>query len=124
MPRGPGPGVIQAARLVSLALAVVAILLGLRRDREVGFMVTVCASLLLVPLLWDHYLATLVVPAALLAQRWHAAFILLPLLAWLPLLAALLVLAAIVLLLLAPGLPQPAPAVPVRPPLAPEAADA
>ncbi len=121
---GADAGVIQAARLVSLALAVVAVLLGLRRDRELSFMVTVCASLLLVPLLWDHYLATLVLPAALLAQRWHVGLILLPLLAWLPLLAAPLVLATIVLLLRAPGSPQRAPAIPLRPLIAPEAADA
>ena len=32
-------------------------------------MVTIGATLLLAPLLWDHYLAALLLPAAFLAQR-------------------------------------------------------
>ena len=54
-------------------------------------MVVICASLLIVPLLWDHYLASLVVPAAFLAYRVWPPLILLPLLAWLPIMAPALV---------------------------------
>ncbi len=72
------------ALLAGFAIAIGAILLGLRRDREVGFMVTVSASLLLSPLMWDHYLAMLVLPAAFLAERGRPWALLLPLAAWLP----------------------------------------
>jgi hypothetical protein len=86
--------VAQAALLAGYGVAIVALLASLRRDREVGFMVTLGASLLLSPLLWDHYLATLLLPAAFLASRGRPAGILLPLLAWLP--AAALPLVAVV----------------------------
>ena len=66
-------------------LALGAILLSLRRDREIGFAVTLMASLLLAPLLWDHYLTNLIVPGALLAARGRRFGVLLPLLGWLPL---------------------------------------
>jgi hypothetical protein len=66
-------------------VAIGAILLGLRRDREIGFAVTLMATLLLSPLLWDHYLTNLIVPAALLASRGRRWAVLLPLLGWLPL---------------------------------------
>ena len=66
------------------AIAIGAIVLSLRRDREVGFMVTLIASLLLSPLLWDHYLAMLLLPAAFLAGRGRPWGMLLPLAAWLP----------------------------------------
>ena len=46
--------------------------------------VTLGASMLLSPLLWDHYLATLVLPAAFLAARGRPVALLLPLLTWLP----------------------------------------
>ena len=72
------------ALLAGYAIAVAALLASLRRDREVGFMVTATASLLLSPLLWDHYLAALILPAAFLAQRGRSWAILLPLAAWLP----------------------------------------
>jgi hypothetical protein len=77
----------QVAGLVLLsgyALAIGAILLSLRRDPEVGFMVALGASLLLSPLLWDHYLAALLLPAAFLAQRGRPWALALPLLSWLP----------------------------------------
>ncbi len=41
----------------------------LRRDRELSYVVTVMGTLLLAPLLWDHYLTNLLVPAAFLAAR-------------------------------------------------------
>jgi hypothetical protein len=72
------------ALLGGFAVAVAAIILSLRRDREVGFMVTITASLLLSPLLWDHYLAMLVLPAAFLASRGRPWALVLPLLSWLP----------------------------------------
>jgi hypothetical protein len=70
--------------LSGYAIAVGAVLVSLRHDRELGFIVTVTASLLLSPLLWDHYLAMLVLPAAFLAQRGLAWGLLLPLASWLP----------------------------------------
>jgi hypothetical protein len=76
--------VARLALFGGYAAAIAAILLGLRRDREVGFMMTLGASLLLAPLMWDHYLAALVLPAALLAQRGRPIGLLLPLLTWLP----------------------------------------
>jgi Glycosyltransferase family 87 len=79
-----GEGFAQVALLAGYAFAIVAMLASLRRDAEVGFMVTLGASLLLSPLLWDHYLATLVLPAALLAARGRPIGLLLPLLTWLP----------------------------------------
>lgn len=81
---GASGEVVTLARIASVGIAGLAILLSLRRDREVSFMVTLVASLLLVPLLWDHYLATLLLPAAFLADRLRLIAILLPLLAWLP----------------------------------------
>jgi hypothetical protein len=65
-------------------VAVAAILMSLRRDAEVGYMVTLSASLLLAPLLWDHYLSSLLLPAAFLAQRGRPWALALPLLSWLP----------------------------------------
>ena len=49
------------------SLPFVAILFSLRRDRELSYVVTLCATLLMAPLLWDHYLTNLIVPAAFLA---------------------------------------------------------
>lgn len=72
------------ALLVGYAIGIGAVLLSLRRDREVGFVVAAMASVLLAPVLWDHYLALTVLPAALLASRGHAWALVLPLLTWLP----------------------------------------
>ncbi len=55
-----------------------------RRDASAGYVATVGASLLLAPLLWAHYLAGLLLPAALLADRGRRWGLLLPLLGWLP----------------------------------------
>jgi hypothetical protein len=84
--------------LAGYVLAIVAIVLGLRRDREIGFAVTLMATLLLSPLLWDHYLTNLIIPAALLASRGRRWAVLLPLLGWLPLLLLPLVAVAGMLL--------------------------
>jgi hypothetical protein len=87
-----------ALELAGYALAIGAMLLSLRRDREIGFAVTLMASLLLTPLLWDHYLTNLVVPGALLAARGRRWGVLLPMLGWLPLIVLPFVTAAGMLL--------------------------
>jgi alpha-1,2-mannosyltransferase len=81
---GLEPVLASIALYAGYALAIVAMLVSLRFDREVSFMVTIGATMLLAPLLWDHYLATLVLPAALLAERGRMWGLALPLLAWLP----------------------------------------
>ncbi|MGZ6271978.1 MAG: hypothetical protein ACXWPJ_07910, partial [Candidatus Limnocylindrales bacterium] len=78
------PALAQLALFVGYGLGILAIALGLRRDRATGFVMTVMASLLLAPLLWVHYLVALILPAALLAARGYRWAILLPLLGWLP----------------------------------------
>jgi hypothetical protein len=91
----------QLAPLVLIAsyiLAVGAVVLSLRRDREVGFAVTLMATLLISPLLWDHYLTNLLVPGALLAARGRRWGVFLPLLGWLPLTLLPLVTVAAMLL--------------------------
>lgn len=65
-------------------LALGAIALSTRRDRATGYMVTAAASLLLAPLMWDHYLAMLMLPAAFLFERGRRWAIVLPLLSWVP----------------------------------------
>jgi hypothetical protein len=101
---GSDPAVATLGLLAGYGVAIGAILAGLRRDRELGFMITLTASLLLSPLLWDHYLVLLVIPAAFLAQRWTRLAVALPLLTWLPpVLSVPLVLLTLVVLVLAPG---------------------
>ena len=65
-------------------LALAAVLAGSRRDGESGLVAAMVATLLVVPLLWPHYLTLLILPAALLASRGRAWGLALPLLAWLP----------------------------------------
>ncbi len=85
-----GPAnVAQFALYAGYAIAVGAILLSLRRDRELSFVVTLMATLQLSPLLWDHYLSNLLIPAAFLASRGRTWGLVLPLLAWLPLVIAI-----------------------------------
>jgi hypothetical protein len=55
--------------LAGYAIAIGAVIASLRRDREVSFMVTLGATLLLSPLLWDHYLVNALLPAAFLLER-------------------------------------------------------
>jgi hypothetical protein len=69
---------------VGAALGLAAIVVASRRDAEAGMVAAVLATLLLVPLLWPHYLVLLVLPAALLAARGRLWGLALPLLAWLP----------------------------------------
>jgi len=72
------------AQYAAYAVAGLAVLVSLRRDRELSYVVTLGATLLVSPLLWDHYLTNLLVPAAFLAHRGRWPFVLLPLLCWLP----------------------------------------
>ncbi len=77
----PVPMLLYAA---GAALALLALVIASRRDQETGFVALSPATLLVVPLLWPHYLVLLVLPAALLAARGHWWALALPLLAWLP----------------------------------------
>ena len=81
---GLDDSVANVALFAGYALGIAAIILSLRRDRELGFVVTAGASLLLSPLLWDHYLSMLLLPAAFLAARGRPWGLALPLLTWLP----------------------------------------
>ncbi len=89
------------------AVAVGAVLLSLRRDRELGFVVAATGSLLLSPLMWDHYLTMLVLPAAFLAARGRPWGLALPLLSWLPPVAVPFAVIAGVLLPFAARDPEP-----------------
>jgi hypothetical protein len=81
-----GPAwMVALAPVMGYAVAVIAILLSLRRDAELSFIVTVSATLLLSPVLWDIYLTQLLLPAAFLASRGRYWGLALPLLGWLPL---------------------------------------
>ncbi|MBA2275330.1 MAG: hypothetical protein H0W00_01345 [Chloroflexi bacterium] len=64
-----GLAVAGSLFLLAALIAFQAVLLSLRRDQELSFVVTLVASLLLAPLPWDHYLCLLLVPAAFLAAR-------------------------------------------------------
>jgi hypothetical protein len=75
---------IDFVRLGSIALGGALVLLGLRRDRELGFMITLAASMLMVPLMWEYYLIMLALPLALLADRWRPLVLLVLVLSWLP----------------------------------------
>ena len=81
---GGGPLGASLALYGGYALGLGAMLVSLRYDRETSFLVTIGATLLLAPLLWDHYLSMLLLPAAFLAQRGRWWGLGLPLLAWLP----------------------------------------
>ena len=72
------------ALFAGYAVAIGALLLSLRRDRELSFVVTLMATLFLAPLLWDHYLTNLLIPAAFLAARGRMWGLALPLLCWVP----------------------------------------
>ena len=74
----------SVALFAGYALSIGAIIVSLRRDRELSFVVTTMATILLAPLLWDHYLTLLLVPAAFLASRGRPWGLLLPLLCWIP----------------------------------------
>ncbi|HUR16089.1 MAG TPA: glycosyltransferase 87 family protein [Candidatus Limnocylindrales bacterium] len=79
------------ALFVGYAVAIGASLFSLRRDRELSFVVTLMATLLMAPLLWEHYLTNLLIPAAFLAGRGRTWGLILPLLGWTPTLIAMLI---------------------------------
>ncbi len=81
---GFAPTVATAALYGGYLLAIAAACWSLRYDRDLSFVVTVGATMLLAPLLWDHYLVSLMIPAAFLADRGRTWGLALPLLAWLP----------------------------------------
>ena len=105
--------VATVALFAGYAVSVAAMLAALRRDPELGYVVSLSASLLLTPLLWGHYLVLLLVPAAFLAQRGRAWAVALPLLGWLPEVAFSV---AALVGLLAPFLAGPPEAAPSRDP--------
>ena len=86
------------------AVAAAAVVLSLRRDREVGFVVATSASMLLAPVLWGHYLALVVLPAALLVSRGRPWGLALPFLTWAPAVAQPFV---VLLAILLPFLARP-----------------
>ncbi|CAN5727738.1 hypothetical protein BH23CHL7_BH23CHL7_02310 [soil metagenome] len=81
---GASPVVAGAAIALAGGLAITAVLVSLRRDRELSFVVVIGASLVLSPLLWNHYLTQLLIPAAFLASRGRWWGLALPMLTWLP----------------------------------------
>ena len=85
---GGPPWAASLALYAGYAIAGGAMLFSLRRDRELSYVVTVMATLLVAPLLWDHYLTMLLLPAAFLASRGRRGRLLLPLLCWAPQLLA------------------------------------
>jgi alpha-1,2-mannosyltransferase len=98
----------RAALFAGYAAAGIAVALSMRRDRDVSFVVTLGATLLLSPLLWDHYMTNLLVPAGFLVSRGRPWGVLLPLLCWLPQeLLAFIAIAAMVLPFAAPDRGQP-----------------
>jgi alpha-1,2-mannosyltransferase len=110
---GAPPPVVTAALLATYGTAAAASLLSLRRDRELSFVVVSMAVLFASPLLWDHYLTQLLIPAAFLAGRGRTWGLALPLLLWVPALGMtwalpLLGLAAMLLPFAAPRRGEPA----------------
>jgi Glycosyltransferase family 87 len=83
---GLGETAATGALLLGYATAIAATLLSLRRDREVRFMVTLGATLLLSPLLQDHFLISALLPMAFLLQRGRRPWIvvLMAVLLWVP----------------------------------------
>lgn len=103
-------------RITGYGIAVGAVLLGLRRDRDAAFVSAAAATLLAAPVLWSHYLVLLALPGALLAVRLHPVFVLLPLVGWLPAPVVVMgvVLATLLPLVPAGRLPRVARLVPLR----------
>jgi hypothetical protein len=76
--------VVTGLLLGGYVLAIAAILYSLRRDSDVQFVVALGASLLLSPLLWNHYFTHIIVTGAFLAHRGRRWAIFFPLVTWLP----------------------------------------
>jgi len=76
-----------AVQIAGIALTIgIWVFAALRRSAEVGYLVTVVASQLLSPLLWDHYAMLLLLPVAWLLQQRHWWATAIPLATSLPLL--------------------------------------
>jgi hypothetical protein len=85
---GLGESVANLIQIASIVAAIATWVFAVRRrSAEVGYLVTVVASQLLSPLLWDHYAMLLLLPVAwlLVRRQWWAVAI--PLATSLPLLA-------------------------------------
>jgi hypothetical protein len=95
---------VSLALFSGYAVALGAVLASLRRDRELSYVVVVGATLLLSPLLWNHYLTHLLIISAFLVARGRRWGLALPLLTWLPqdLLGFVAVIATLAPLLAAP----------------------
>ncbi len=82
---GGAESLANAVQLLAVVVAVaVTAWAWFRADGESALVVTVVASQLLSPLLWDHYAMLLLLPTALLLQRRHWWAIAIPLAGWLP----------------------------------------
>ncbi|MCY7419587.1 MAG: DUF2029 domain-containing protein [Chloroflexi bacterium] len=73
-------------QLASYLFALVIVVASARRDRQTAFGGGVVASLLLSPLLWSHYLLSLLVPLALILERGYRWVLLLFATTWIPVL--------------------------------------
>jgi hypothetical protein len=80
----PGSWAALLVPLGSLAGLAAVLYAARRRDRDVAFVVTATATLLVAPFIHPHYLVLLLLPAALLVERGRAWALALPLLGWLP----------------------------------------
>jgi len=82
---GVPEGIAGASTIAGYLAGIVAIVAAARRgDRDVAFVVTAVASLLVSPFIHPHYLVLLLLPAALLVERGWVWALALPLLGWLP----------------------------------------
>ncbi|MBA3236308.1 MAG: DUF2029 domain-containing protein, partial [Chloroflexi bacterium] len=80
----PGDVAGLAVPLGYVAGALAIVFAARRRDRDVAFVVSVVATLLLTPFIHPHYLVLMLFPTALLLDRGQRWAIVLPLFAWLP----------------------------------------
>jgi hypothetical protein len=81
------PSIVSTGALVlGYVIAVVAIVVSLRRGAEISYLVTLGATLLLSPLLWDHYLVLVLPAIGFLLERRTVAGAILALLTlfWMP----------------------------------------
>jgi hypothetical protein len=84
---GLSEGAAAGIQLAVMVLAVAAVLVAIRvADHEASFLVTVVATQLVSPLLWDHYAVLLLLPVAWLLERGHWWAVALPIATSLPLL--------------------------------------